>query len=141
MLMSDLTISDDGSSCYLETGKSPLDIGDQADNKPESAAVTPEDLAAAATMPSYFDAGSDEEETQVPVPSKKPTGSTSKSSKKKTDQLETEYKKASDHPDVVNKVEKSRKRGTTEGPEESVTSPKKVCASFLPKMFKLTMIG
>ena len=111
-----------------------------ADNKPESAGVTPEDLAAAATMPSYFDAGSDEEETQVPVPSKKPTGTTSKSTKKKTDQLETEYKKASEHPDLA-KVDKSRKRGTTEGPEESVTSPKKVRSSPLPKMLRLTIIG
>jgi len=141
MLMLDITISDDGSSYYLETGKSPLYIGDQADHQPESAALTPEDLAAAATMPSYFDAGSDEEEAQVPVPSKKPTGTTSKSSKNKTDQLDTEYKKASDHPDVVNKVEKSRKRGTTEGPEESVTSPKKARFSPFRKMFKLTMIG
>jgi hypothetical protein len=91
-------------------------------------------LAAAATMPSYFDAGSDEEaQEQVPVPSKKPTATTSKSSKKKTDQLETEYKKASDHPDVVNKVEKSRKRGTTEGPSESVNSPKKVLPPYLPE--------
>jgi hypothetical protein len=93
--------------------------------------LDPEDVAAAATFPSYFDAGSDEEEAQVPVPSKKPTGTTSKSSKKKPDQVETEYKKASDHPDVANKVEKSRKRGTTEGPEESVNSPKKVNPSCL----------
>jgi hypothetical protein len=98
--------------------------------------LNPEDVAVAATFPSYFDAGSDEEEAQVPVRPKKPTGTTSKSSKKKTDQhqekVETEYKKASDHPDVVNKVEKSRKRGTTEGPEESVNSPKKVRLSSFP---------
>jgi hypothetical protein len=91
--------------------------------------LTADDLAVAATIPSYFDAGSDEEEAQVPVPSKKPTGTTSKSSKKKPDQLqekvETEYKKASEHPDLA-KIEKSRKRGTTEGPDESVNSPKKV---------------
>ena len=97
-------------------------------------------------MPSYFDAGSDEEEVQIPVPAKKPTGITSKSSKKKPDQqqekVETEYKKASDHPDVVNKVEKSRKRGTTKGLDESVNSPKKV-NSFYARSFgtKLTVIG
>jgi hypothetical protein len=86
-------------------------------------------------MPSYFEAGSDEEpQDQVPVPSKKPSGTTSRSSKKKTDQLETEYKKASEHPDVANKVEKSRKRGTTEGPSESISSPKKVLASYLPEV-------
>jgi len=99
-------------------------------------------------MPSYFDAGSDEEEAQVqvPVPSKKPTGTTSKPFKKKPDQqqekVETEYKKASDHPDVANKVEKSRKRGTTEGPDESVTSPKKVNSSCVRSFgTKLMVIG
>lgn len=92
--------------------------------------MTPEDLAAAATMPSYFDDdASDEEEAQVSAPSKRPTGTTSKTSKKKADQIETEYKKASEHPDLA-QIEKSRKRGTTEGPGESVNSPKKVRSRF-----------
>jgi hypothetical protein len=108
--------------------------------------LDPEDVAAAATFPSYFDAGSDQEEAQaqVPVPSKKPTGTTSKSSKKKPDQqqekVETEYKKASEHPDLA-KIERSRKRGTTEGPDESVNSPKKVCPPYLPATQRLTGIG
>lgn len=103
----------------------------RADNQAGTAALTPEDLAAAATMPSYLDDGSDEEEAQVPAPSKKPTGTTSRTSKKKADQIETEYKKASEHPDLA-QIEKSRKRGTTEGPGESVNSPKKVRSPHLP---------
>jgi cell envelope opacity-associated protein A len=90
------------------------------------AGLTPEDIAVALGMPpADLETGSDDEEVQEQVPSKKSTSTTSKSSKKKADQLETEYKKASEHPDLA-KLEKSRKRGTTEGPEEGVNSPKKV---------------
>ena len=98
------------------------------------AGLTPEDIAVALGMPpADLETGSDDEEVQeqVPVPSKKSTSTTSKSSKKKADQLETEYKKASEHPDLA-KLEKSRKRGTTEGPEEGVNSPKKVFPPYLP---------
>jgi len=98
----------------------------RADNQAGTAGVTPEDLAAAATMPSYLDDdASDEEEAQVAIPSKKPTGTTSKTSKKKADQIETEYKKASEHPDLA-QIEKSRKRGIAEGSSENVNSSKKV---------------
>jgi hypothetical protein len=115
-----------------------------ADDQPEPAGLTPEDIAAALGMPpADLETGSDDEEVQeqVPVPTKKSTSTTSKSSKKKADQLETEYKKASEHPDIA-KVEKSRKRGTTEGPDESAKSPKKVNPSYLPAIVtKLTVIG
>lgn len=103
----------------------------RADDQTGTAGLTQEDLAAAANMPLFYPGtGSDEEQDQdqdqIPIP-KKSIGTTLKSSKKKNERAEekidTEYKRASEHPDMK---DKSRKRGTTEVPIESVSSPKKV---------------
>jgi hypothetical protein len=105
----------------------------------EPAGLTAEDLLAAESLPSYFDAGSDEEEEA----SSEKQGGTSKSTQARTskktsdreqEKAETEYKRASQHPDVAKVQDKSKKRSTPEGPSETIVSSPKKVFQFLPNV-------
>lgn len=94
-------------------------------------------------MPSYLDQFSDDEEGAHD----KQTATTSKSSgfgatKKKIDRVEqlrseTEFNKASEHPDVAKGQDKSKKRSSNEGPSDS---PKKVCLLVVRSLTNLGSI-